>query len=62
MRGEKTMKFTAPRVYTWVIGLILLVLGLLGYYGTISAFDSAAFWLEVGGLALMLVAPLVRGL
>ncbi len=56
------MKFTAPRAYTWVVGLILLVLGILGHLGTISAFESAAFWLEVGGLALMLVSPLVRGL
>jgi hypothetical protein len=56
------MRFTAPRAYTWVIGLVLLVLGILGHLGTVSAFESAAFWLEVGGLALMLAAPLVKGL
>lgn len=56
------MKFTAPRAYTWVVAAILLVLGILGYEGTISAFGSASFWLVVAGLALMLVAPLIRAL
>ena len=56
------MKLTPPKVITWWVALILGVLALLGYLKTISALTPYAFWLALVGLALMLVACLVKGL
>ena len=56
------MRLSVVRPYTWVLGLVLLVLGLLGRFDVLGALDRASFWLVVGGLALMLVAPLVKKL
>ena len=56
------MKLTAIRPYTWVLALVLLVLGLLARFDVLGALDKAAFWLVVAGLVLTLVAALVRKL
>jgi len=56
------MKLTPPKVITWWIALILGVLALLGHFNTIAALTPYAFWLAIAGLALMLVATLVRNL
>lgn len=56
------MKPTPPKVVTWWVALILGVLGLLGHFGTIAALSPYAFWLVTAGLALLLVATLVRNL
>jgi hypothetical protein len=56
------MKLTPPKVITWWIALILGVLALLGFMGTIAALSPYAFWLALVGLGLLLVACLVRNL
>jgi hypothetical protein len=56
------MKLTPPKVVTWWVALILGVLALLGYLKTIAALTPYAFWLALVGLALMLVAVLVKNL
>ena len=56
------MKLTPPKVITWWIALILGVLALLGHFNTIAALAKYDFWLAIVGLALMLVATLVRNL
>jgi hypothetical protein len=56
------MKLTPPKVVTWWIAVILGVLGLLGHFGTIGALGQYAFWLVTAGLALLVVATLVRNL
>jgi hypothetical protein len=56
------MKLTPPKVITWWIALILGVLALLGHLGNIAALAKYDFWLAIVGLALMLVACLVKGL
>ncbi len=56
------MKLTPPKVITWWVALILGVLALLGYLNTIAALTPYAFWLAIAGLALMLVAVLVKNL
>jgi 4-hydroxybenzoate polyprenyltransferase len=62
LKGETKMKLTPPKVITWWIALILGVLGLLGFLGVISGLGQYAFWLVAAGLALMLVATLVKNL
>jgi 4-hydroxybenzoate polyprenyltransferase len=56
------MKLTPPKVVTWWIALILGVLALLGYLNVIAILTPYAFWLALAGLALMLVAVLVKNL
>ena len=56
------MKLTPPKVITWWIALILGVLALLGFLGTITALGQYAFWLALVGLALMLLATLIKNL
>jgi uncharacterized membrane protein YtjA (UPF0391 family) len=56
------MKLTPPKVITWWIALILGVLGLLGYSGNLAAVSPYSFWLVLIGLALMLVATLIKNL
>jgi hypothetical protein len=62
MKGDLIMKLTPPKVITWWVGLILGVLALLGVVGTIATLSTYAIWLALAGLALMLVACLVKGL
>jgi hypothetical protein len=61
-KGDIEMRLTAMRPYTWVVALVLLVLGLLGRFDVLGALDKAAFWLVVGGLVLTLAAALVKKL
>jgi uncharacterized membrane protein YtjA (UPF0391 family) len=56
------MKTNPPKVITWWIALILGVLGLLGYTGNVAGLSPYSFWLVMVGLALMLVATLIRNL
>jgi hypothetical protein len=57
------MKLTPPKVITWWIALILGVLGLLGFLDVIAGLGLPyAFWLVTAGLALLLVAALVKNL
>ena len=54
------MKLSPPKVITWWVALVLGVLGLLGFVGVVAGLGQYAFWLVAAGLALMLVATLVR--
>ena len=56
------MKLTPPKVITWWVAVILGVLALLGYLKTITALSPYAFWLALAGLALLVVATLVKNL
>jgi 4-hydroxybenzoate polyprenyltransferase len=62
LKGEIKMKLTPPKVITWWIALILGVLGLLGFLGVVASLGQYAFWLVAAGLALMLIATLVKNL
>ncbi|MEW6351590.1 MAG: hypothetical protein AB1646_21270 [Thermodesulfobacteriota bacterium] len=56
------MKLTTPRTLTWLLSLILGVLGVLIALGqvTIRSFPSQyAIWLVAAGLAIMLVTTVV---
>jgi len=56
------MELSQPKMITWIIALVLGVLGLLGQLVTIPVISTLAFWLVLVGLALMLVATAVKGL
>jgi 4-hydroxybenzoate polyprenyltransferase len=62
VKGDATMKPSAPKAMTWWIALVLGLLGLLGYLGNVAALSPYAFWLALAGLVLMLVATQTRNL
>ncbi len=56
------MKLTPPKQITFWIAVVLGVLGLLGAIAGIAFLAPYAFWLTFIGLALLVVALLVKGL
>jgi hypothetical protein len=56
------MRLSQPTFAVWLIALIVGIAGLLGYLVTIPLLTSAAFWLVLIALALMLLATAVKGL
>jgi hypothetical protein len=56
------MKLNAPKQVTWFVSLILGVLGLLGNLGSIPVISGISFWLVVVGLALLLLATMLKDL
>lgn len=56
------MKLSAPKQITWLIALILGILGILGQLVTIPVVSGLAFWIVVVALILLLVATFIDGL
>ncbi len=56
------MKLSAPKQITWIIALILGVVGIIANQGIISLGNNLGFWLLVAGWVLLLIATLMRGL
>ena len=56
------MKLNAPKQITWLIALIVGLLGLIGSFIALPVVSGIAFWLVVISWALLLVASAVKGL
>jgi hypothetical protein len=56
------MRLSAPKVVTWWIAVILGILALLGSQGIIAGLSQYAFWLAIAGLALLVLATLLKDL
>ena len=56
------MKLSAPKVVTFWIAVILALLGVLAFLGSIPALSGIAFWLVVAGFVLLALANLMKGL
>ena len=57
------MKTNAPRMITWVIAAVLLIIGLVGQLtNTIPLIDKYAFWWAFSGGALSILSSLFKGL
>jgi len=57
------MKFSAPKQITWVVALILGVVGILASLVAIPVITPAiGFWLLAAGWALLLFATITHGL
>ena len=53
---------SAPKVITWVIAVILGLLGLLGELDIVADLSTYAFWLVAAGLVLLVLATLLKDL
>ncbi len=56
------MKLTPPKVITFVIAVILGVLGILGHFFTIAFVSTYAWWFLMAGFILLVLANLFKGL
>lgn len=56
------IKLTPPKFITFIIALILGILGLLGFIITIPFISGIAFWLVFVGWLLLILAMLIKGL
>jgi uncharacterized membrane protein HdeD (DUF308 family) len=57
------MKYSAPKQITWIIGLILGIVGILANLVALPVITPViGFWLLVVGWALMLIATITKGL
>jgi hypothetical protein len=52
----------APKKVTWLIAVIVGVVGIIGHFITIPVVSSISYWLLFGGFVLLTVATLVKGL
>jgi hypothetical protein len=56
------MQLSAPKQITWLIALVIGVIGVIAYLVTIPVLSGLAFWIVVVALVLLLVATFVSGL
>lgn len=59
---ENAMRLSAPKQITWIVAIVLGVLGLLGSLITIPVVSGLAFWLVFLGFLLLAVATFIDGL
>jgi hypothetical protein len=56
------MTLSAPKVITFWIAVILALLGILAYMGSLPSLASMAFFLVAAGFILLAIANMVKGL
>ena len=56
------MKLSEPKVVTFWIAVILVIVGVLAYLGTIPGFSTYAFGLVVVGFIVLALGNLVKGM
>jgi hypothetical protein len=52
-------KFSPPRMITWLIAVVLGVIGLLGYTGVLPI--ASAFWFVAAAFIILAVATMFEG-
>ena len=57
-----TMNISAPKVVTFVLSLILVVLALVGHFKPVAYLTQYQFWLAVIGYALLALGVTTKGL
>ena len=53
---------TPPSVRTLILSLLIVGLGVAGYFFEIPLIDRYTFWLPVGGYVLLMLGTLFRGI
>jgi len=56
------MNLNAPKQLTWIIAVILGLLGLIGAITTVPFISAYAFWLVFAGLVLLALGCFLKGL
>jgi hypothetical protein len=61
-KRRNAMQLSSPKQITWIVALVLAVLGLLGALFTINILSDYAFWLAFISALLLLLATYLKGL
>jgi hypothetical protein len=56
------MKLKAPKLYSWIAGVAIGVIGVIGHYVSIPLLTRYNFWVVVLGLVVLAVATVSKGL
>ena len=56
------MKLSAPKNTTWLIALVIGLLGILGYFVSIPFVSDNAFWFEAVAFVLLALATYLNDL
>ena len=56
------MKLSAPKQITWIIALVVGLLGILGSLVTIPVISAYAFWLVVIAFVILIAATFLKDL
>ncbi|MDX1402155.1 MAG: hypothetical protein R3245_09555 [Kiloniellales bacterium] len=56
------MKTNAPKQVTWIIAVVVGVLGLLGNFVTLPVIGGFSFWLLALGFVILAVASVMEGM
>jgi len=56
------MKLSPPKQVTWLVALLLGVLGIVANYADLGVFTENKFWLVVIGFVLLILGTFLRGL
>ena len=56
------MRLNAPKTLTWLIAIILGLLGLLGHFVALPIITPYAFWFVFAGLGLLALGNFLKGL
>jgi hypothetical protein len=62
LKGDSSMRLSAPKVITWWVAVALGALGLLGHLGIVAALSTYAFWLVTVGLVLLVLGTFLKDL
>ena len=55
------MKLNAPKQVTWLIALLIAIVGVVSYFVAIPVLSGIAFWLVLVSAVLLLVATVATG-
>ncbi len=55
------MRLTPPKTITWLVALIIGVIGIVGFLGNFLA-SGLSFWLVVIGFGILVLATLLKDL
>jgi hypothetical protein len=56
------MKLNAPKQATWLIALLLAVVGVVAYFVAIPVPSGISFWLVLVAFVLLFLATMTKGL
>lgn len=53
------LKLSAPKLYTWIVAVVLGALGVIGRYVNLPLVTKYDFWLVVLGLVVLILGTLL---
>ena len=56
------MRLNQPKVFTFIVSVVLVLIGVIAKLGVIAALANFAFWFVLVGLILLALAVLLKNL